>query len=141
MDAKELARSARVIAVVGASPDPARASYEVLEYLVERGYDVIPVRPDCESILGLPCVASLADIDRPIDLVDVFRKSEAAADVAREAAAVGAKGVWLQEGVRSEEAARIAKQADMGYAQDVCLKKVLQALAREEAAADAGGKD
>jgi uncharacterized protein len=132
MDAKELARSARVIAVVGASPDPGRASYEVLEYLSKNGYDVIPVRPDCESILGLACVAELADIDRPIDIVEVFRRSEAAGEVAREAVRVGAKGLWLQEGVRSEEAAWAAKEAGLVFAQDVCLMKVLQGLSRED---------
>lgn len=132
MDPKEVARAAQVIAVVGASPDPERASYDILRYLLEHGYDAIPVRPGFDNILGIPCVESLADIERSIDIVDVFRKSEAAPQITREAVATGARAVWLQEGVRSEEAASIARDAGLVFVQDVCLKRVLKALAREE---------
>ena len=73
----EILREAKTIAMVGASPNPAKASHGVMRYLLAQGYRVIPVRPlDCDEILGVPCVATLTDIDEPIDLVDVFRRSE-----------------------------------------------------------------
>lgn len=125
MDPSRLAGQARVIAVVGASPDPARPSFGVMRALIDRGFDVIPVRPRCESILGRRCVSSLSEIEVPIDIVDVFRRSDAAADVARQAAGVGARALWLQEGVVSAEAREIAREAGMDYVEDLCIKKVL----------------
>ncbi|MDX6492433.1 MAG: uncharacterized protein QOH02_368 [Gaiellaceae bacterium] len=92
-----------------------------MRYLLGAGYRVIPVRPrDCDEVLGVPCVASLAEIDEPIDLVDVFRRSEYTPDVAREAVAVGAKALWLQLGVVSEEARSIAEEAGLDYVEDQC---------------------
>lgn len=125
MDPSRLAGQAKVIAVVGASPDPSRPSFGVMKALIDRGFDVIPVRPGCESILGRPCVSSLSEIEVPIDIVDVFRRSDAAADVARQAAGVGARALWLQEGVVSTEAREIAREAGMDYVEDLCIKKVL----------------
>jgi uncharacterized protein len=125
MQAKEVAEKAKTIAVVGASDDPSRASNRVMQYLIQCGYDVVPVNPSAESVLGRQCVASLSDIDRPIDIVDVFRRSSAVPGVAREAASVGAECLWLQEGVRSEEAREIAQEAGMTFIQDRCIKKVL----------------
>jgi predicted CoA-binding protein len=125
MEPLHLVEKAKTIAVVGASDDPTRASNRVMHYLIQCGYDVIPVNPRVESVLGRTCVASLADVDRPIDIVDVFRRSSVAADVAQEAAAAGAMCLWLQEGVRSEEARRIAQEAGMDFVQDRCIKKVL----------------
>jgi len=82
---------------------------------------VIPVRPrDCDEVHGVPCVASLAEIEEPIDLVDVFRRVGACPDVAREAAAAGAKAVWLQLGLVSPEARRVADEAGMDYVEDEC---------------------
>lgn len=120
----EILERARVIAVVGASPDPARPSHDIVRYLADHGFDVIPIRPDCDAILGLPCYPDLASVGRPIDVVDVFRRSEAAPGIAREAAAAGAKVLWLQEGVRSEEARRIAEDTGMEYVEDRCIKLV-----------------
>jgi predicted CoA-binding protein len=92
-----------------------------MRYLLGAGYRVIPVRPrDCDEVLGVPCVASLAEIDEPIDLVDVFRRSEYTPDVAREAVAVGAKALWLQLGVVSEEARSIAEEAGLDYVENAC---------------------
>ncbi|MDX6449236.1 MAG: uncharacterized protein QOD08_1699 [Gaiellaceae bacterium] len=92
-----------------------------MRYLLGAGYRVIPVRPrDCDEVLGVPCVASLAEVDEPIDLVDVFRRSEYTPDVAREAVAVGAKALWLQLGVVSEEARSIAEEAGLDYVEDQC---------------------
>jgi uncharacterized protein len=96
-----------------------------MRYLLGAGYRVIPVRPrDCDEILGVPCVASLAEIDEPIDLVDVFRRPEYTPDVAREAVAVGAKALWLQLGVVSEEARRIAEDAGLDYVENACTAVV-----------------
>src|SRR5882672_9077260 len=94
---------AKRIAVVGLSDDPSRASHGVAEYLQSRGYEIVPVNPNCSSVLGVRCYASLAEVPQPIDLVDVFRRAEFCAEVVREAIEVGAKGVWLQSGIRNEE--------------------------------------
>jgi predicted CoA-binding protein len=117
----EILRDARTIAIVGASPKPDRPSHGVMAYLMEAGYRCIPVRPgDCDEMLGVPCVASLAEIDEPIDVVDVFRRPEFCADVAREAAVVGAKGLWLQLGIVSPEARIVARESGMDYVEDAC---------------------
>lgn len=117
----EILRDARTIALVGASPRPSRPSHGVMRYLLEQGYRVIPVRPrDCDEVLGAPCVASLAEIGEPIDVVDVFRRPEFCADVAREAVAVGAGALWLQLGIVSPEARRIALEAGLDYVEDAC---------------------
>ena len=123
--AAEILGSAQTIAVVGASPKPWRPSHQVMAYLLQAGYRVIPVRPrDCDEVLGIPCRATLSEIEEPIDLVDVFRRSEFCADVAREAAAVGAGALWLQSGIVSPEARRIATEAGLGYVEDECTKVV-----------------
>ena len=122
---QEILAAARTIALVGASPKPWRPSHDVMAYLLEQGYDVVPVRPsDCEEVLGIPCVASLSEIDRTIDLVDVFRRSEATPAVAREAVAAGAKTLWLQMGIVSEEARRIATEGGLDYVENACTKVV-----------------
>src|SRR5881227_68386 len=98
-----LARTRR-IALVGASPDPSRASNYVMRFLLERGYAVIPVNPTIagELIHGQTVVATLAEVAQPIDLVDVFRNSNAASRVTDEAIAAGAKAIWMQMGVRND---------------------------------------
>ena len=117
----EILRDARTIAVVGASPRPNRPSHGVMRYLLEHGYRVIPVRPrDCDEVLGVPCVASLGEIGEPVDLVDVFRRPEFCADVAREAVAAGAGALWLQLGIVSPEARRIALDGGLDYVEDEC---------------------
>jgi uncharacterized protein len=123
--AAEILAGSRTIAVVGASPREWRPSHAVMRYLVEQGYRCIPVRPkDCDSVLGIPCVASLHEIDEPIDLVDVFRRPEFCPDIAREAVAVGAKALWLQAGIVSPEARRIAENAGLDYVEDACAAVV-----------------
>ena len=118
---EEILRETRTIALVGASPRAERPSHGVMRYLLAAGYRVIPVRPrDCDEILGVPCVASLAEIEESIDLVDVFRRPEYTPDVARDAVAVGAKALWLQLGVASEEARRIAEDAGLDYVENAC---------------------
>ncbi len=126
---KEILSQARTIALVGASPKPDRPSHSVMRYLLSQGYRVIPVRPlDCEDILGVACVESLAEIDEPIDVVDVFRRVEHAPAHAREAVAAGAKAFWLQLGLRSEEARGICEQAGLDYVEDQCTAIVHRRL-------------
>jgi predicted CoA-binding protein len=118
---EQILRESRTIALVGASPNPEKPSHSVMRYLITQGYKVIPVRPlDCDEVLGIPCVATLADIDEPIDLVDVFRRPEHCPAHAREAVEAGAKAVWLQLGIRSDEARRIATEAGLDYVEDAC---------------------
>jgi predicted CoA-binding protein len=124
-DAAQILRDTRTIALVGASPNPAKPSHGVMRYLLAEGYRVIPVRPgDCDEVLGVPCVPSLAEIDEPIDLVDVFRRAEHAPDHAREAVEVGAKAFWLQLGLVSPEARAICGNAGVPYVEDACTAVV-----------------
>lgn len=120
----DILRETCTIAMIGASPDPDKPSYGVMQYLLEQGYKVIPVRPGEGDVLGIPVVNSLAEIDGPIHMVDVFRKSEAAPDIAREAVAVGATSLWLQPGCVSDEAGEIATAAGLAFAQDLCTRQV-----------------
>ena len=122
---QQILAEARTIAVVGASPNPDRPSNDVMRYLLSAGYRVIPVRPaDCDEVHGVPCVRSLAEIDEPIDLVDVFRRPEFCAAHAREAVEAGAGALWLQVGIVSAEAREIADEAGLDYVEDACTKVV-----------------
>lgn len=117
-------KSVKTIAMVGASPDKTKFSYGVLRVLHETGYDMIPInpRPGLEEIRGIKVYPSLASVDRPIDMVDVFRKAEDLPKIAEEAVAVGAKVLWGQIGVKHAEAARIAEDAGMKVVMDRCPK-------------------
>jgi predicted CoA-binding protein len=110
------------IAVVGLSDDPSRASHGVADYLRSVGKEIIPVNPNHQRVMGLRCYASIEDVPGTIDVVDVFRRPEFCADVARAAVAAGAKGIWLQSGIRSPEAQRIAAEAGIDFVQDRCIK-------------------
>lgn len=99
-----------------------------MRYLLDQNYRVIPVRPHVPEVLGVPCVASLAEIEEPIDLVDVFRRSEFCAEVAEEAVAAGAKALWLQLGIVSPEARAIAENAGLDYVENECTAIVYRAL-------------
>jgi uncharacterized protein len=102
-----------------------------MRYLLAQGYNVIPVRPLVKEVLGVPCVASLAEIEEPIDVVDVFRRAEFCPAVAEEAVAAGAKALWLQLGIVSAEARAIADRAGLDYVEDECTAIVHRALARQ----------
>jgi predicted CoA-binding protein len=130
----EILRDARTIALVGASPKPDRPSHSVMRYLLEQGYDVIPVRPaDCDEVLGVPCARTLGEIDRPIDLVDVFRRAEFTPAHAREAVEAGAGALWLQLGIVSAESRAIAEAAGLDYVEDLCTAVVHRYELREHA--------
>jgi predicted CoA-binding protein len=103
-----------------------------MRYLLAQGYRVIPVRPpDCPDVLGVPCVSSLAEIEEPIDLVDVFRRQEAAPAHALDAVEAGAKAFWLQLGLHSREARRIATKAGLDYVEDLCTAVVHRNLRQD----------
>ena len=114
--------AAKRVAVVGLSDDPSRASHGVASYLASVGKEIIPVNPNYTTVMGRMCYPSLEAVPGPIDVVDVFRRPEHCADVVRAAVAVGAKGVWLQSGIVSPEAERIAREAGIDFVQDRCMK-------------------
>jgi predicted CoA-binding protein len=127
-----LLASARRIAVVGASSNPARPSHGVFLTLVRAGYDCVPVNPNETEVAGVPAVATLAEAAAggPIDIVDVFRRSELTEEVAREAVAIGARALWLQLGVVNWEAARIAADGGLAVVMDRCTAIELRRLRR-----------
>jgi uncharacterized protein len=110
----------RTWAVVGCSPEPWRPSHDVARFMIGRGYEVIPVNPTVEEVLGRACHASLADVPTPIDVVDIFRRSSEAGRHVDEAIAVGAKAVWMQLGVIDEAAAQRARDAGLLVVMDRC---------------------
>lgn len=119
---KELLEQSNTIAVVGLSDNRERVSYMVSEAMKKKGYRIIPVNPNATEILEETCYPTLSDIPFPIDLVNVFRRSEYTPEVAEEAVKIGAKALWLQLGIYSEEAASIAEAAGMTVVMDRCIK-------------------
>ncbi len=115
---------AKTIAMVGLSADPMRPSHFAAIYMQSEGYDIVPVNPRYAGgeILGQKVFASLAEIDRPVDIVDVFRKPAEAPALAEEAAAIGAKTLWLQLGVENDEAGEIAREHGLAFVQNRCVK-------------------
>ena len=116
-------RAARTIAVVGLSPNPARPSYGVARYLKSVGYRIVPVHPGIEEILGEPTYPSLEAIPGRVDIVNVFRRCEFVPEVVDSAIRIGARAVWLQEGVTSAEAEQRARDAGLIVASDLCILK------------------
>ncbi|MBV9858961.1 MAG: CoA-binding protein [Alphaproteobacteria bacterium] len=119
---REILTAIRTIAIVGASPDPHRPSHGVMRYLQRRGYRAIPVNPFAagQAILGESCYARLADIPEPVDMVDIFRRANAAGGAVDEAIAAGAKVVWMQLGVRDDEAAARAEAHGLKVVMNRC---------------------
>jgi predicted CoA-binding protein len=118
---KRIYRDSRTIAVVGASADPGKAGYRIPAYLQQQGYRISPVNPRGGQLLGEPVATSLSDVDGPVDIVDVFRPADEAVGIARQAVAIGAKVLWLQPGIRSDEARQLAEQAGLTVVMDRCL--------------------
>jgi|SRR6266545_1922639 len=121
---RDLLRTARVIAVVGLSPNADRPSNQIAWYLHHQGYEVYGVNPVCgvDEVFGVPVLASLDQVPRPIDVVDVFRRAVYTPEVAREAVAVGAGALWLQLGISNPEARAIAEEGGLAYVEDHCIK-------------------
>ncbi len=123
MNIEDILTTAKTIAVVGISPKQSRESFGVAAYLQKAGYRIVPVRPTEEEILGEKVFKSLEDIPFPVDIVDVFRKPEAVPPIAREAVRIGAKVLWLQEGVGSPEGEDIAREGGLEVVSNRCILK------------------
>jgi predicted CoA-binding protein len=126
----ELLRQARVIAVVGLSSKKWRPSYGVSEYMQRAGYRIIPVNPNEQSVLGEKAYRNLEEIPEKVDIVNIFRRSECVPEIVEQAIRIGAKGVWMQEGVVHEEAAERARQAGLVVVMDRCILKEHRRLAK-----------
>jgi predicted CoA-binding protein len=126
---REILETATTIAVVGASRDPGKAGGSVPAGLQQRGFRVIPINPFADELFGERVYRSLSEVPVHIDIVDVFRPAREAPEIARQAVAVGAKALWLQLGIRSEEARRIAEAAGLEYVENECTA-VVSALYR-----------
>lgn len=123
MSIPELLRTSKTIAVVGLSSNPMRPSYGVSEYMQSAGYRIIPVNPNEAEVLGERCYASLGDVPHPVDIVDIFRRPEHVPDLVEQAIAIGARAVWMQEGVVHHAAAARAREAGLFVVMDRCILK------------------
>ena len=119
---RRILRECHTIAVVGLSAEWHRPSYFAAKYMQQHGYRVVPVNPRYDQVLGERCFATLNDIGFPVDLVDVFRRTEDVAPIAAQAVAIGARCLWQQIGVVNEEAAALARAAGLDSVTDRCVK-------------------
>lgn len=124
---KNILKEVRTIAVVGASSKEQRDSYKVMQSLIRNGYQVFPINPNeaGKTILGLECLRNLEEIEENVDMVDVFRAHNAVMDVTKEAIKIGAKVLWMQEGIVHHYAAELAESAGLKVIMDRCPKKEL----------------
>ena len=129
-DLREIIEHSHRIAVVGLSSNPARPSNGVALFLKANGFDIVPVNPNESAVLGADAVADLGLIDGPVDVVNVFRRPEYCADIARAAVEIGAGALWLQQGIRNDEAMAIAEAGGLKAVQDRCLRVEVQRLLR-----------
>jgi predicted CoA-binding protein len=120
---ERILRECRVVAVVGASPDPERVSHRVFNYLCDHGYEAIPVNPTTKMVAGRACYPNLSAIPAKIDVVDIFRRSEECLAIVDEAIKVGAKVVWMQEGIVNGEAEARGRAAGLIVVMDRCMMK------------------
>ena len=118
---KTMLETASNIAVVGCSPKPDRTSYQITEFLIKKGYNVFPVHPQADEILGRKVYRDLTEIPEPIDIVNVFRKPEFTPPIAEKASQITAKTLWLQQGIISEEAWQIAHNHRLHCVMDRCI--------------------
>ena len=124
----DILKSSRVVAVVGLSSNPERPSYRVASYLKEQGYRVIPVNPKENAVLDEAAYPDLSSIPEPVDVVDVFRRPEEVPAIVEQAIKIGAKAVWMQEGIVHEVAAAQAREAGLLVVMDKCMLKEHQKL-------------
>ena len=127
-DPESIVKEARTVAVVGASNDPEKASNEVAGYLMEQGYRVVPVNPAEEEVLGERVYATVDQIPEEVDVVDVFLPAEKTPEIAEDAVRAGAKVLWLQEGIESAEARRIAEEGGLSFVEDRCMRKTHEGM-------------
>ena len=130
---REILNKYRSIAVVGASANPERPSYQIASYLMEQGYQVYPVNPNAREILGRPSYPSLSSIPDAVEVVDIFRRSEDVVPIVDEAIKIGAKAVWMQEGVINEAAAAKARDAGLLVVMDKCIREEHEHLSENDA--------
>lgn len=123
-DPVTILRTSKRIAVVGASATPGKDAHEIPKHLAEQGVDVLPVNPTASEVFGRKAYKSLAEVPGPIDLVVVFRPSAEAPDIARQAIQAQAKGLWLQTGITSDDAAKLAHAAGLRYVENACVRAV-----------------
>ncbi|KKQ24219.1 MAG: CoA-binding protein [Candidatus Roizmanbacteria bacterium GW2011_GWC2_37_13] len=123
MNYPDFYKNIKTIAIVGLSDKSDRPSYKVCKYLMEHGFKIIPVNPNIESVFGLKSFQNLKDIKEPIDVVDIFRKSEFVEPIVDEAIKIGAKSIWMQEGVVNEVAAAKARSAGLTVVMNMCMMK------------------
>ena len=121
---EEILRSARTIAVVGASDHAEKAAHRIPVALRDRGWTILPVNPNDPEVLGVPSVASIGELPDGVDVVDVFRPGDEAPDIVRAAVQRGIPAVWLQAGIRSEEARVLAEEAGLDYVENECMGKL-----------------
>ena len=124
----EILASYRVVAVVGLSPNQERDSYRVAKYLQEQGFRVIPVNPMASEVLGERSYPDLLTVPDKVEIVDIFRRANDVPPIVEQAIKIGAKAVWMQEGIINEDAALLARQAGMSVVMDRCIKKVHEEL-------------
>lgn len=134
-DTQRVLRDSTVIAVVGLSRDPSKAAHSVPAGLKAAGFRIVPVNPEASELLGEPAFRTLLDIPFAVDLVLVFRPAQFAPAIAQQAVAIGAKALWLQQGIYSSEARRIAKQANLQYVEDRCagVERALYGIVKHSA--------
>ena len=125
---RRILSSAKNIAVVGLSPDESKPSNEVAKFLIERGFNVFPVYPKFDEILGRKVYRNLTEIDENIDVVVMFRKGEFASELVKDAVKKGVKTLWLQLGITNDEAGAVARENGINFVQDKCIKIELQRL-------------
>ncbi|MCC6569198.1 MAG: CoA-binding protein [Anaerolineales bacterium] len=125
---KEILLSAKTIASVGLSANPAKESFGVAQYLKDQGYRIIPVNPGATEIIGAQAYPNLLSITESVDVAQVFRKSEDVPPIVDEAIRIGAKVVWMQEGIVNEEAAQKAREAGLKVVTDACMRAMHRAL-------------
>ena len=128
---EKILREYRNVAVVGLSPNPEKPSYPIAKYLVEHGYNIIPVNPNAQEILGRKNYPDLSSIPEKVEVVEIFRRPEVIMPIVEEAIKIGAKVVWMQEGIVNEEAAARAKAAGLLVVMDKCMFKEHRRMAQE----------
>ena len=123
MSVIKILKSFRDVAMVGVSANPDRPSNKVFQYLIENGYNVIPVNPTIDEVMGKKCYANLSAIPEKVEVVDIFRRSEDIQPIVDEAIKIGAKAVWMQEGIINNAAAKKAESAGLLVVMDKCMRK------------------